>query len=186
MIRASSIGGPALGRLMLVASCLALACRSSTDPVALEDPTAPAAGGDRQASVTPPANDLTLLVPIDGALIRQNDPDIGCQPHPHRGYGFRIRFDWTDGSGDVGGYHLYVHKRGAEFPMLNTYVDRSEFTGTWCNSFVIDRNLPDWDWRVRPLFADGTEGEWTPVATFGFAACRLDDGRACNAPPETP
>lgn len=127
-----------------------------------------------------------LLMPINGALVRQNDPAIGCSPHPARSHGFRISFDWTDAQAENGiaGYELFAAHNSVENPMpiVNVFVSESEFTRTNCNAFVANINLGNWAWRVRARDTQGVLGAWSEIGVFGFEPCRLESGNACFAP----
>ncbi len=125
-----------------------------------------------------------LLTPINNDIIQQNNPNIGCPFDQTRGFGFRLFFDWTDATSPNGirGYHLFAMRIGAIFPIIDTFVQDSNFTELSCNSFVIDSNLNDWIWTVQ---AEDNLGNLSSVATdvFMFEPCRLADGTPCDAPP---
>lgn len=128
-----------------------------------------------------------LLAPINGALIQQNNPNIGCtlSSEPTRGFGFQIVFDWSDvaAPNGVAGYDLVAQSQNATLPIVNTFVEgASTFTFTACNSFVDDGNLTGWQWRVRTRDTNGNVGPWSPFGSFAFAPCRLPDESACSAP----
>ncbi len=126
----------------------------------------------------------TLITPINNVAITQNDPNIGCPPHPTRGFGSRIFFDWTDSSSPNGiaGYHIFAKHQNAQFPIVDTFVTASEFTTTRCNSFVIDANLEGWGWDVQARDNFGNLSPKSETGTFKFEPCRLDDGTPCFAP----
>jgi hypothetical protein len=123
-----------------------------------------------------------LLTPIGNASIQQNDPTIGCPFYPSRGYGFRIFFDWTDSSSQVGiaGYEIFAERESALVPIVDAFVTDSQLTVVSCNTFVIDQNLEGWRWRVRARDNSGNLGEWTAFAQFRFAPCRIE-GTPCSA-----
>jgi len=128
-----------------------------------------------------------LVAPINGAVIEQNNPNIGCtlSSEPTRGFGFQILFDWTDVAADVGvaGYELLAQHEGAALPIVNTFVQgASQYTLTSCNSFVQDAVLTGWQWRVRAKDTNGNVGPWTEMGAFVFAPCRLTDESECRAP----
>jgi hypothetical protein len=127
----------------------------------------------------------TLFAPDSGARIRQNDSTIGCPYHQFRGHGFEIRFDWSDveRSGGTAGYHLFVKKVTAQYPVFDGFVGTSELVFTQCNAFVIDRNLEGWEWKVRAVDSAGAMGVWSESRSFSFAPCRHADGASCMAPP---
>lgn len=128
----------------------------------------------------------TLLMPINGALIPQNDPTTGCPFDPAGGHGHRIVFDWTDAQArnGIAGYELVCARSSVEnpLPIIETFVEVSELTQASCG-FIIDRNLDNWVWRVRAMDTQSVFGEWSEVGVFGFEPCRLDDGGVCWAPP---
>ena len=147
---------------------------------------------DKQANIVtvnigagPPATP-TLISPINNATIPQNDPTIGCPSHPTRGFGYLVKFDWTDATSPHGiaGYEIFAKARTAQFPIVDTFVVPSEFTRASCNVFVIDPNLEGQEWRVRARDTRGQLGPWSATGLYTFAPCRLADGRPCNAPPE--
>ena len=125
----------------------------------------------------------TPLEPIDGQLIPQNNPATQCPAHPYRGQGMRFLFDWTDSLSpvEIAGYELYAHHVGATYPIESRFVTESEFEKISC-SFVIDRNLLDWEWKVRARDIYGRYGPWSEIGEFGFEPCRLANGQACSAP----
>jgi hypothetical protein len=125
----------------------------------------------------------TLVWPVNNAAIKQNNPDIGCLPHPTRGFGFRIPFDWTDSSAPIGiaGYHIFAKHKDAQFPIVDGEVTASEFVDTGCNTFVIDHFLDGWEWRVRAKDTLGNFSPWSTTGTFRFEPCSLPDGAFCFA-----
>lgn len=126
----------------------------------------------------------TLLSPVGTATVVQNDPATPCSPHPTRGRGFAISFDWSDLSHPSGMayYEIRVQREGAPLPLLHVAVGTSDHHLLACNDFVADPNLTDWRWWVRGVAVDGEAGPWTEPASFRFEPCRLDDGTPCNAP----
>lgn len=129
----------------------------------------------------------TLLAPVGGAKILQNDPNIGCSFAPYRGYGFKIEFDWSDASAPsgIGAYELYVTHKGSLFPLIdNQVVATSQYTFRSCSSFTYA--LDGWQWRVRAWDTKGNYSDWTPVGEFGFTACVLADGSLCRTDQPTP
>ena len=125
-------------------------------------------------------------MPINNAVVQQNDPATGCSLNPTSGYGSRIFFDWTDSTSPNGiqGYQLYFINSRATIPRIDTFVAKSEFIEIECNSFVIDQNLQGFQWRVRAQDNRGNYSDWTPWGTFQYAPCRLANGTACYAPPQ--
>lgn len=123
-----------------------------------------------------------LLTPVNNDAIPQNNPNIGCPFVPFRGYGHEILFDWTDSGSPNGikGYHLFVMNINAVIPLIDMFVEDSEFTFTGCNDFVIDSNLNGWMWSVQ---AEDNSGNLSPVVEdiFRFEPCRLEDGSPCGS-----
>ena len=130
---------------------------------------------------------LALVSPAEGQRFTQNDASLGCSPHAARGYGFRVAFDWRDVK-DAVSYKIVFWQKNAQFPAVERIVTTSEFAETWCNAFVIDRNLDHWAWRVAALGAsrDGEAPDtlWSETREYGFAPCRIRDTIPCSAPPE--
>ena len=124
-----------------------------------------------------------LLTPVDNVMVAQNNPSIGCPFHPFRGYGYRAYFDWTDSDSPNGirGCHLYVIQINGIFPLIDIFVEESEYTDTKCNTFVIDSNLNNWIWSVQ---AEDNLGILSPLVEdeFRFQPCRLSSGAVCSAP----
>ena len=145
--------------------------------------------GEEDFIEDPPPEDVVnvaapvLLTPVNNEAIPQNNPNIGCPFVPFRGYGHEIHFDWTDSDSPNGisGYHLFVMNINGVIPLIEMFVEDSEFTLTGCNDFVIDSNLNGWMWSVQ---AEDNSGNLSPVVEdiFRFEPCRLDDGTECSAP----
>lgn len=127
---------------------------------------------------------VSLVSPVAGARVAQNDPSIGCPAHPARGYGFRLVLDWDDvqHSSGIERYEVFAQHQGSLYPIADTPTNHSQFVHLSCNGFVIDSNLDDWQWRVRAVAGDGTIGPWSE-GEFAFEPCRLAAGGPCFAPP---
>ena len=69
--------------------------------------------------------------------------------------------------------------RGAQYPLVDWEVGESELTYQGCG-FVIDRNLKDWEWKVRARSLTDSYSSWTEAGTFKFLPCRLEDGSPCR------
>lgn len=127
-----------------------------------------------------------LLTPVQDicSVVQQNNPNIGCAPHPHRGYGLRINFNWTDATSPQGiaGYFIFVKNVNAPLPLIDRFVPVSQLAYRSCNAFVPDPLLLGWQWRVRAQDRQGGLGPWSPFATFAFEPCRLAGGSPCSAP----
>jgi hypothetical protein len=164
------------GPFMLLA--VGLACQRSTPSDPLDRPI------DATAPAVTQARPLTLLSPLAGARIRQNDAALGCPSHPFRGSGFAIAFDWLDAAPETGvaEYHLFVKHAGSRYPWIDGHMAASENVGINCNAFVIDPNLHDWYWLVEALDSVGTVVAASDTGRFSFEPCRLGSGAACSAP----
>ena len=184
---------------------LVTACLAASLPVSAcldHMVTGPSGGAELAGGPTAPSDSTThpdttqfpgtrgiapvLVAPDSGARVRQNDSSIGCPFHEFRGYGFQIVFDWTDVEepGGTLGYHLFVKKTSALYPVFNDIVYASELVFTQCNAFVIDRNLEGWEWKVRAVNSAGETDVWSASRPFSFAPCRHADGARCTAPPD--
>ena len=146
-----------------------------------EQDVEPGPGGGADVAPAPPAAPV-LLSPAPAAVIAQNEASVPCDPDSDRGSGFSIRFDWSDvdSSAGIRGYHLYVTKTDAVFPLVNTFVTASEYLYLACNSFVIDENLSGWEWSVQAEDLLGNISDAGGPSSFSFAPCRLADGNACG------
>ncbi len=138
----------------------------------------------------PPPASITLVTPVSGATIQQNDSALAgtCTLDPNRGYGFSVAYDWDaplvkqkGGFTAFGGsYHLVV-QHGASTPALDVTVTTSSYTDLACNTFVIDNNLADWHWRVTAVKGGKVVADSGP-RSFSFAQCRLASTAPCSAP----
>jgi hypothetical protein len=127
--------------------------------------------------------DRWLISPPAGAAVPQNVQSLGCPAHPYRGYGFALRFDWKDATHARGSpsYEIVVEARTAVYAAVQTATTESEWEGTFCNGFVIDRNLNGWEWKVTARAANG-DVLWTEAREFRFEPCRHPGGVPCTAP----
>ena len=158
---------PELRTLSQIAACLLAAA---------------ACGGVGDLS-TPGASSV-LVSPEDHGVFRQNDASIGCPADAARGYGFRAAFDWKDVKG-ASAYNVVYQQRDARYPAIVNTVAESHYEATFCNAFVIDRNLAHWLWKVEAL-GPGVNAPVilsTEEREFRFEPCRLANGNACWAPP---
>ena len=130
--------------------------------------------GPGEEEVVPPE----LVSPEDGEVISQNDSTIGCKPHPTRGFGYRILFDWTDSFSASGtaGYDLFVRNRKSEGPIIDTFVKQSDFEFIRCNAVEEGGEA---EWGVRCKDNQGRFSPWQ-IGEFRFADCRLQDGTPCR------
>jgi hypothetical protein len=166
--------GPALSILVLLAGCGESLLVEPEVTEAIE-------GAEVEDGPTGPT-DMWLISPPAGAAVPQNVESLGCPAHAYRGFGFELRFDWKDASDASGAptYEIVVQARGAPYPAVHELTTESQYARTFCNAFVIDRNLPGWEWRVS---ARGGNGDllWNEVREFRFEPCR-QDGVPCTAP----
>jgi hypothetical protein len=142
--------------------------------------TLSACGQDSPAD--PDGSRPVLLSPAAGARLAQNDPSIGCTPHPTRGHGHRLAFDWQDVP-DAIEYRL-IFVRGSAPPVLDRTMVESAFEEISCGAFVADVYLDWWTWRVgaiSPRTGGMRDTIWSEPRGNSFEPCRLPDGRACHA-----
>jgi len=129
-----------------------------------------------------PVGPTQLISPPQGAAVPQNVAWLGCPAHAYRGFGFQLRFDWKDASGAAGAptYEIVVRRRDAPYPAIQGLTTESEYTETFCNAFVTDRNLLGWEWKVSARAENG-DLLWDEVREFKFEPCR-QGGVPCSAP----
>jgi hypothetical protein len=155
--------------------------------VALAAPCSFAACADPPTSLEPEASitatEVTLVSPAPGASVAQNVATLGCPAHPHRGFGFGVRYDWEDAGAPVQAYELRVQRRGSVYPAVDVLTSDSEYADIRCNAFVIDRNLAGWEWQVRAHLPSGEAGPWSEARGFSFEPCRHEGDVPCSAPP---
>jgi len=101
--------------------------------------------------------------------ITQNNPASGCANTSY-GFGYVIQFVWTPPttSNGIVGYEVFVTNSDAPIPVLDTTVTGTSYTFTACGSYVTQRFLQGWHWRVRAQDAQGQFTDWSPWATFQF------------------
>lgn len=128
-----------------------------------------------------------LLSPAEGEVLPQNNASAVCSPHPTRGSGLVIVFDWEesrDPKNLVAGYHLYAKNTNALNPIIDRVVGAPPFEYVNCNAFVAGHNLDGWQWTVRTVDVEGERGPASGPVDFSFEPCRLSDGTACFASDE--
>jgi hypothetical protein len=140
------------------------------------------------ATMPPQGGLVSLIAPASGAKITQNDPTIGCPYDPESGYGFRLAFDWEDVPG-ADKYFVRLQRTGSIYPVIHEAIGSSEIETTRCASFVIDRNLTGWVWRVAAV-ANGTDSLhadtlWSETRNYEFLPCRIAEDVPCYAPQDT-
>jgi hypothetical protein len=116
-----------------------------------------------------------LVRPAPDAVVRQNQPDIGCPSHNSRGFGHATEFEWSDSQSSAGimGYRITVRKRGARFAAVDRIVESSGYTWRSCNGFVADPNLRNWEWRVTAIDRNNRESEPSETRVYHFEPCRV-------------
>ena len=122
-----------------------------------------------------------LVKPKEGFTVLQNVSLPDCTPGPHTGSGYRLDFRWTPVAG-ADGYQIFVHNQSAQNPLIDAVVSDNQLSWVSCRSFVIDRFLEGWRWRVRGINANGGDMPWSEWRSFSFEPCRLSDGTPCSAP----
>lgn len=180
-IRASGVF--ALAALATGVICAISACAQS--------PTLPSP--DKEVGPAAPR----LLSPIDNAVAgRQNDPTSGCPvTDATRGTGMRIDFAWQGVPGAVaylgcywrdGGEDLVCPEEQYPYRLLfdSFHTPETQISLVTC-VFIQDQVLGDWHWKVAARTADSGWGPYSSPGSFSLTPCRLQDGRACFAPPQT-
>lgn len=149
-------------------ACLAVLCLSCGRdlPTTSNDPA-------------PPPAEVRLVSPAQNASVPQNNPDIGCPFHQTAGYGVSITFEWSDAGPSGGTYELFVKHPTATIPLVNARVSATRHVERSCNSFVADRNLNGWEWKVTAVDPSGRRRE-SATGVFHFAPCRIG-GVPCTA-----
>ena len=123
---------------------------------------------------------IDLIAPAEGAVIRQNDPTIGCPDHEYRGHGYQIRYEWSPSSlSTTAEYRVWVRRREVRYPAGHWVLNRTDVTANKCRTFVIDRNLDNWEWFVMALDGVGRPIEASHIGHFSFAPCRRSTGEPC-------
>ena len=108
----------------------------------------------------------SLRTPGDHEQIKQNDPATGCSFSPTHGYGFQVAFSWTPVA-EADHYHLRLVHTGAQYPVIDTDVNKTSYLVRDCNAYVIEANRFDWQWTVAAVFEDGEEA-WAQQRTYEF------------------
>ncbi|MBV9302834.1 MAG: energy transducer TonB [Acidobacteriaceae bacterium] len=124
-----------------------------------------------------------LIAPSEHASIPQNVESTLCSKSSVGGFGYSIEFAWSPVAGATR-YELFVQHNPSSAPALDRVTQQLSYEHQQCGAFVIDANLTQWEWRVRPLPESGEPGPWSETRHFDFAPCRLLDGTPCSAPAE--
>jgi hypothetical protein len=160
------------GRALLLGAIAAAGCDSATRPTPIQPTPAPFV-------LTRPA----AVAPAGGATVRQNQPETGCPFRPGIGYGILTTLVWapSQSSRGIAGYEVYAHNVTAANPVVDQFVEGASttFARASCATYVVDRNLEGWQWRVRARDVDGNLSDWSEVASFRYEPCRVD-GRFCG------
>jgi len=141
--------------LLVLGGALTFGCSSG------QSPTAP------PVQLTNP----TLLTPVSGAVIPQNDSTIGCPFSADHGYGFAIEFTWSPVAG-AAYYTGRVYHPGATQDAWGIGGVTPHFRLLVCNSYVIDANARDWRWTVAAVDSDDIGGLPSAEGTFEFGHYR--------------
>ncbi|HEX6368610.1 MAG TPA: fibronectin type III domain-containing protein [Longimicrobium sp.] len=119
--------------------------------------------------------------PEDTIRVLQNNPALGSEYHPVRGYGSRFRFDWDDIEG-APRYELLAHIDSAVHPFVHVTSTVSEYPWTCANCFVVGHPPALARWKVQPVYDDTTYGPWSAERVLEFTRCLLNDSTPCGSP----
>ena len=139
-------------------------------------PTSPTVGST--SSVSAP----TLLSPINGGYVQQNDAATNCRYDPFYGYGFVVTFAWTAPGGKtaIDSYDIELKHPDASVPLLAQRVQATKYLYVACNIVVGQQG---WQWKVRARTSDGRESQWSAPFYLNFTDCRLSSGLHCAEQP---
>ena len=164
-----------LNRLITIACAIVATGCGGTPPAA---PALPPTTTTTLFVLTAP----TLVAPEEGAVVAQNNPDIGCTFDSVAGYGFSIDFRWTAAASSAGvaSYHLFVKHGDASIPIVDKLVTATAYIHLNCHAWVGQQFQEGWEWRVQAIDAAGAAGPWSETRTFRFTGCRIGR-RPCGA-----
>jgi hypothetical protein len=166
------------------AAVVAIAITSFTINACSNSPAAPTAVTPPPASVpsTPATTPVvpTLVSPVNGGYVQQNDPETGCRYDPVLGHGFMVTFEWT-GVRDFDTYEVQLKHMYASVPLISQRVKATRYHHLACG--VVAGDDSGWEWRVRAIGADGREREWSERYFLNFTRCQLSNGLRCGSEP---
>jgi hypothetical protein len=143
-------------------------------------PASPSATPLPTPSLTP-----TLVSPVNGGYVQQNDAATNCRYDPVYGYGFVVTFEWLAPTTieSVSAYDIELKNMNASVPLLAQQVyGGTRYTYVACN-IVTDGD--GWQWKVRARTSDGQATQWSAPYHLHFTGCRLANGLLCaEQPPE--
>ena len=129
-----------------------------------------------------PLSAPSLVSPINGGYVQQNDPATKCRYDPVYGYGFMVTFEWraSTPAKAVSSYEIQLKNSYASIPLLEQPVRGTRYDYVACN-IAIDGD--GWQWKVRARTSDGRESEWSTPYYLNFTSCRLANGLHCAEQP---
>jgi hypothetical protein len=141
----------------------------------------PAPGPSSGGAATLPAP--TLVSPINGGYVQQNDPATTCRYDPVYGYGFVVTFVWGPPAGvtSIESYEVQLKHPYASVPLLDERVAATKYTYVACS--VVPGDEQGWQWKVRARSVDGRESDWSQAYFLNFTNCRLANGLRCAEQP---
>lgn len=173
--------GTTVATLSLCVSLIGCGGGTPTSPTPGSGPTMPAPtptpGGGSTVSAP------TLVSPINGGYVQQNDPATNCRYDPVYGYGFMATFVWTAPSvaGGIESYEIELKHPSASIPVFTQRVQTTRYQYIGCNWVAGDTQ--GWQWKVRARTVDGREGQWSAPYYLNFTDCRLENGLRCAEQP---
>jgi hypothetical protein len=114
----------------------------------------------------------TLLTPVSGAVIAQNDSTIGCPFSADHGYGFAIDFAWSPVPGAAYYTGRVYHPNATQDAWGIGGLPTPHFRLLACNAYVIDANARDWRWTVTAVDSADIAGLPSAEGTFEFGHYR--------------
>jgi hypothetical protein len=138
----------------------------------------PSTSRDRPSSevLSPGPATVMLRYPLDKVTLSQP-------------YELGWRFAWDEPTNiapaNIQQYHLLVTQGSAQVPVVDLEAITSRtFTHSRPCSYIVDRNLSDWRWKVRVRYKSGEWGPWSAERTFNVH--RMDMSRLCSKCPQMP
>jgi hypothetical protein len=185
-MRNLAVGIVPLGSLRVSFGSFIVACTLATLFVSLtgcggRTPTSPTVAPTPSSGPTSPTP--TLVSPINGGYVQQNDPATNCRYDPVYGYGFMATFIWTApaGTGDINSYDIELKHPDASVPVFSQRLQATRYPYIGCN--WVAGSTQGWQWKVRANTSDGRQGEWSKPYYLNFTECRLVNGLRCAEQP---